>query len=553
MNRLRYTFLLMSAAGLLGCMQVSEDQTTENNSDDEAIVISSEQIQIEEAIEQLMLTGQRLKAADPAYASPPLELSLRAPQPIQDTTRFDNGETNPVVRTMDQPISTFSADVDTSSYAFARRQLLKDGRLPYSESIRVEEFINAFDYDYPLPTSADEPFKPSLSVFPAPWSDNHEVIRIGIKGYDLEPAEEPDSNIVLLLDVSGSMNSDDKLPLVIKSMKLLMDQLDENDTVAIVVYASQSGMVLEPTPGDQKTKIKQALDRLSAGGSTAGGRGLSLAYSLAEENFDPNKVNRVILATDGDFNVGVTGDDPLEDFVARKRKEGIYLSVLGFGAGNLNDQLMQVLAQNGNGVAAYIDNLEEARRVLVREFTSSMFPIAEDVKFQIEFNPAAVKEYRLIGYQTRLLNEEDFDNDEKDAGEVGSGHTVTALYEVVRTNQEGRLPERRYDDRDIAFNPQAELAFLKIRYKLPGEETSLLISTPITSDIFVSTPSADDQFVTAVSMFGEWLAASSYMPNDTALATAEALAQAGKGEDLYGDRSTFIRMLQVAREMDRKD
>ncbi|NRA29028.1 MAG: von Willebrand factor type A domain-containing protein [Parvularculaceae bacterium] len=552
MHHFRGTLLLASMATLFACTQVQEDDEQEPTTDDEAIVLSTEQIQVELAEEPRNARGPKLSSPPAVSAAPaisPPSFDSYA-QPEQETSRFDNGEDNPVFRSLDQPVSTFSADVDTSSYAFARRMILKDGRLPYSESVRVEEFINAFDYDYPLPPSASEPFQPSVSVFDAPWKNGHQVIRIGIKGYDLEPAEEPDSNIVLLLDVSGSMNQPDKLPLVVKSMNLLVEQLDENDRLSVVVYAGSAGMVLEPTPGNEKTKIKQALGRLRAGGSTAGGEGLDLAYSLAQENFDPDKVNRVILATDGDFNVGITGDDPLEDFISRKRDEGIYLSILGFGAGNLNDQLMQRLAQNGNGVAAYIDDLEEARRILVREFTSSMFPIAEDVKFQVEFNPAAVKEYRLIGYQTRLLNEEDFDNDEKDAGEVGSGHTVTALYEVVPTNADGWLPERRYDERAVEFDPSAELAFLKIRYKLPGEDTSKLISTPITPDMITDSPSGDDQFTTAVSMFAEWLAGSSYAPNDGSFDDVEQLAQSGKGGDPYGDRSTFLRMVQAAREID---
>lgn len=481
--------------------------------------------------------------ASPAYMPPPFE-------PITETSRFDNGETNPVHRVSETPVSTFSSDVDTASYAIARR-MLKSGRLPQSESVRVEEFINAFDYDYALPDSAERPFRPDVTVLPTPWNEKTELIRIGIRGYDLEPEETPPSNIVLLLDVSGSMNAKDKLPLLVESMKLLVNELDENDTISVVVYAGAAGVVLEPTTGDKKVKIRKALDRLSAGGSTAGGEGLSLAYDLAEENFDEDAVNRIILATDGDFNVGVTGDDPLTDFVARKREEGIYLSVLGFGTGNLNDQMMQAIAQNGNGVAAYIDSLDEARKVLVREFTSSMFPIAEDLKFQIEFNPQAVSEYRLIGYQTRLLKEEDFDNDAVDAGDIGSGHTVTALYEIVPTGEDGWLPERRYQDLDrLTYDPSAELAFLKIRYKLPGEDESRLIDRAITPQDRVgrfSRASEDTRFAVTVAAFGEKLARSDYV---TYIGYDELIdmANGAKGADEYGDRAEFVQLIRRAKE-----
>lgn len=474
----------------------------------------------------------------------------RPAEPMVDTSRFDNGEQNPVHRVAEEPVSTFSSDVDTASYAIARKYL-REGRMPPSEAIRIEEFVNAFDYDYPLPDSPEAPFRPDIEIVPTPWDDRTEIVRIGIKGFDIEPEEEPDSNIVLLLDVSGSMNSEDKLPLLVKSMKLLVNQLDEDDTISIVVYAGAAGVVLEPTPGNEKTKIKRALDKLSAGGSTAGGEGLSLAYDLAEENFDPDGVNRIILATDGDFNVGVTGDDPLTDFVARKREEGIYLSVLGFGLGNLNDRMMQSIAQNGNGVAAYIDSLDEAKRVLVREFTSSMFPIAEDLKFQVEFNPAAVSQYRLIGYQTRLLREEDFDNDAVDAGDIGSGHTVTALYEIVRQGEEGWLPERRYDDlAQPDYDPSAELAFLKIRYKKPGEDESRLIERPITPEDRARAEDMTDntRLALVAAAFGEKLSRSSYAESLGYTDLVDMLA-AITSPDPYGERAGLVSLLRWASEL----
>lgn len=512
--------------------------------------ISEKKAEAEAPVSEIVMTGAReqgrFAAADMAFAPQPAPYTQPA-----DTSRFENGEPNPVFRVTEQPVSTFSADVDTASYAIARRYLT-DGRLPPSEAVRVEEFINAFDYDYQLPDSAEEPFRPDVEIVPTPWDDRTELIRIGIKGYDIEPAETPPSNIVLLLDVSGSMNSEDKLPLLVKSMKLLVNELDEDDTVSIVVYAGAAGVVLDPTRGDEKVKIKEALDRLSAGGSTAGGQGLALAYDLAEENFDEDAVNRIILATDGDFNVGITGDDPLTDFVARKRKEGIYLSVLGFGRGNLNDQMMQSIAQNGNGIAAYIDSLDEARRVLVREFTSSMFPIAQDLKFQVEFNPAVVSEYRLIGYQTRILREEDFNNDKVDAGDIGSGHMVTALYEIVRQGDEGWLPERRYGGAEPArYDPSGELAFLRIRYKQPGDDESRLIERPITPDDRVgrfARASDDTRFAIIAAAFGEKLARSGYA-DDLSYEELIDMANSAKGRDEYGDRAGLVKLLRIADEL----
>ncbi|WP_183816243.1 vWA domain-containing protein [Parvularcula dongshanensis] len=467
-----------------------------------------------------------------------------------DTSRFDNGEPSGILRVADAPVSTFSADVDTASYSIVRR-FLNQQALPPSEAVRIEEMINAFDYDYSAPKSADEPFAADVSVFGTPWNEKTELIRIGVRGYDLEPEEVPDSNVVLLLDVSGSMNAPDKLPLLKESMKLLAGELGEDDTLAVVVYAGAAGVVLEPTGGNEKLAIREALDRLSAGGSTAGGEGIELAYDLAEQNLRKDAVNRVILATDGDFNVGVTSDERLEDLVARKRETGIYLSVLGFGAGNLNDTMMQRIAQNGNGVAAYIDDLAEARRVLVREFTSSMFPIAEDLKFQVEFNPSAVSEYRLIGYETRALREEDFDNDRIDAGDIGSGHTVTALYEVTRAGEAGSLPDRRYDEKDAApYDPDAELAFLKIRYKRPGEDDSRLITRPITPADRTDAPSEDARFAAAVAALGEKLGRSGRADGLSYDALIE-MANGAKGRDEYGDRAGFVQLVRIAESLDR--
>ncbi len=364
-----------------------------------------------------------------------------APPPFyqeQGRDRFDTIETNPLHVTAEEPVSTFSIDVDTSSYSFMRAAL-NDGALPPDDSVRVEELINYFPYDYPGPASAEEPFRATATVMPTPWNANTRLVSIGIKGFDIAPAERPRTNLVFLIDTSGSMQAPNKLPLLINSMRLLVDQLQPDDSVAIVVYAGSAGTVLEPTKVSDKAKILAALEGLSAGGSTAGAEGIRQAYQLAEQNFDKNGVNRVILATDGDFNVGITSNDELQSFVERERESGVFLSVLGFGRGNYNDSLMQTLAQNGNGAAAYIDTLSEARKVLVEESTSTLFPIAKDVKIQVEFNPATVSEYRLIGYENRLLNREDFNNDRVDAGEIGSGHTVTAIYEITPAGSPAKL------------------------------------------------------------------------------------------------------------------
>ena len=342
----------------------------------------------------------------------------------QGRDQFADFDSNPVKVVTEEPVSTFSIDVDTASYGFVRASL-NNGVLPQHGAVRVEELVNYFPYDYPGPESRETPFAASVSLLPAPWNDSTRLMHIGIKGYALATGTAPRANLVFLVDVSGSMDEPNKLPLVVNSLKLLLGTLAPEDTVAVVVYAGAAGTVLPPTPVAERGRILAALEHLDAGGSTAGGEGIRQAYLLAERHFVEGGINRVILATDGDFNVGITDSDELEGFVARKRESGVFLSVLGFGMGNYNDALMQRLAQSGNGNAAYIDSLNEARKALVDEATSMLFPIAKDVKIQVEFNPAAVSEYRLIGYETRMLAREDFRNDRVDAGEIGSGHTVT--------------------------------------------------------------------------------------------------------------------------------
>lgn len=504
-------------------------------------------------------------SAYPGMPSAPVEQRMIAPEPSkpddkispyyqdQGRDKFQDVQVNKIKQVAEEPVSTFSVDVDTASYSFMRRQI-NNGQLPAPNSIRVEELINYFDYDYAVPETREVPFKHNVSVTPSPWAEGKELVHIGIKGYEITDIR-PKSNLVFLLDTSGSMNSPDKLPLVVNSLKMMLDTLNPDDTISIVAYAGSAGAVLEPTKVSEKSKIINALDNLRSGGSTAGGAGINLAYDLAQQSFDDEAVNRIILATDGDFNVGINNPDELKKLVEKKRESGIFLSVLGFGQGNYNDHIMQSLAQNGNGVAAYIDTLSEARKVLVEEASSSLFPIAKDVKIQIEFNPKAVAEYRLIGYETRALNREDFNNDKVDAGDIGAGHTVTAIYEITPVGSKAvSVDPLRYgnDDKaeEVVMNNDfgGEYAFLKMRYKLPNENTSKLITTPITADM-KSEGGQETKFATAVSAFGQKLQGGQYL-GDYSYDEIINLAQEGKGQDEFGYRGEFINMVRLAKSLD---
>ena len=469
--------------------------------------------------------------------------------------RFKAFDSNPVKRVSETPVSTFSIDVDTASYSFMRRQL-HNGLLPQKNAVRIEELINYFDYAYPLPDHRDQPFSTSVGISLSPWSPQRKLLHIGIKGYQIEPEHKPRSNLVFLMDVSGSMDSPDKLELAKNAMRLLLNSLAPDDTVAIAVYAGSAGAVLEPTAVREREKILQALRDLSAGGSTAGGEGIELAYAMARSSFDPRAVNRIFLCTDGDFNVGINDVEELKSFIERQRQSAIYLSVLGFGQGNLNDELMQALAQNGNGVAAYIDTLNEAQKVLVNEASATLFPIAQDVKIQVEFNPATVAEYRLIGYETRALKQEDFNNDAVDAGDIGSGHSVTAIYEIVPVGSPARfIDDSRYQPETPPRSAQSshgqEYAFLKIRYKLPGQSQSKLITTAITPDAQVTSGREnvslrrENDWATAVAVFGQILRGGRYT-GEFGYEDVIRLAQAAKGEDVYGYRAEFIQLVRLA-------
>lgn len=535
----------------------------ENSSD---IVVSGRQVTarvMDTPLAVSVISSERVAAPPPPPPAQSQKMvvtgsAIRAPRPdrmmpyYQDVGRdkFTSTAENTFKIAQNEPVSTFSIDVDTASYSFVRASL-NNNALPQPAAVRTEELINYFPYDYAAPRSAQQPFTSNVAVFPSPFTAGRKLIRIGIKGYAIERATRPRANLVFLIDTSGSMNAPNKLPLVKKSLGLLLDQLGPNDRVAIVTYAGSAGTALEPTAASQKDKILAVIDQLGAGGSTAGAEGIRQAYALAERNLDPNGVNRVVLATDGDFNVGITDQNELKGYIERERGKGIFLSVLGFGMGNYNDALMQTLAQNGNGAAAYIDTLGEARKTLVDEATSTLFPIAKDVKIQVEFNPAAVAEYRLIGYETRMLNRDDFDNDKVDAGDVGSGQTVTAIYEIVPVGGQRTMGDLRYSKPAppaVAVGA-SEYGFVKIRYKLPKSDRSQLISTPIDRRVefarFADAPQ-DARFATGVAAFAELLRGGKYsgsMTYDDVL----QIVGASRGTDDFGYRMELTQMVRAAK------
>lgn len=483
-------------------------------------------------------------AAPAAIAPPPPPPPMY--QASADTEKYAKREDNPVHRTSEQPLSTFSIDVDTGSYANVRR-MLSDGQRPPADAVRAEEFINYFDYGHAAPASLATPFRVSTELAPAPWNAQRQLLMIGIKGFDVPKKTLPPANLVFLIDTSGSMNSPDKLPLLKSSFSMLTKQLRAQDRISIVVYAGSAGLVLPPTPGDRQEEILAALDRLQAGGSTNGGDGIRLAYAMAKQAYVSNGVNRVILATDGDFNVGTVDNNALETLVADQRKSGIALTTLGFGRGNYNDELSEKLADVGDGNHAYIDTLQEARKVLVEEMGSTLMTIARDVKIQIEFNPAQVAEYRLIGYENRLLKREDFANDKVDAGDIGAGHEVTALYELTPVGSSAtRLPALRYAGSAPAPQAGGEIANLKLRYKRPGEDRSQLIETPVRRSSLRLVASEPMRMAASVAAFADALRGGSQYDGwgwDQIIATARGL----KLDDRWGQRAEFIGLVERAK------
>ena len=464
-----------------------------------------------------------------------------------NTEEYDAINENIFHDAIKNPLSTFSIDVDAASYSNVR-QFINNGQRPPKDAVRIEEMVNYFDYSYEQPKD-DHPFSVITEISSAPWNANHKLVHIGLQGKKISTENLPASNLVFLIDVSGSMDEPNKLPLLKTSFKMLVEQLRAQDHVAIVVYAGAAGLVLEPTPGDEKKRINEALDRLQAGGSTAGGAGINLAYAVAKEHFVKNGNNRVILATDGDFNVGESSNASMERLIEEKRKNGIFLTVLGFGMGNYKDSKMEILADKGNGNYAYIDNISESRKVLVNEFGGTLFAIAKDVKLQIEFNPAKVKAYRLIGYENRMLKSEDFNNDKKDAGELGSGHTVTALYEIIPVGVDSdffKVDDLKYQTTKI--DPSAanskELMTIKLRYKKPDEEASKLIVHPLLdSNIPLAKTSENFRWSASVAAFGMLLRESEYV-KDFSYDEVVQMAQKARGEDVEGYRVEFINMVK---------
>ncbi len=460
--------------------------------------------------------------------------------------RYDGEEVSPVKLVANEPVSTFSVDVDTGAYTNARR-FISEGQMPPEDAVRTEEFVNYFRYDYARPRDRDIPFTVNTDVAVSPWNAESRLVRIGLAGYEMPAQDRPPANLVFLLDVSGSMASPDKLPLVKTAMRQLAGQLTERDRVSIVVYAGAAGLVLEPT--NDARKIKDALDLLEAGGSTAGGAGIELAYRVAEANRIEGGVNRVILATDGDFNVGTSDQDALVELIEKKRETGVTLSVLGFGRGNLNDAMMEQVANNGNGNYSYIDSALEARKVLGDEIGATLFTIAKDVKIQVEFNPAVISQYRLVGYENRILREEDFDNDAVDAGDIGAGHQVTALYEVVPAGAKGWIGQRRYEDKvdSRAHDLAAEAAFIKLRYKKPdGEKSSLITYTLPTSALRTTAlPGGDFAFASAVAAFGQKLRGD---PMLASFGYGQIAGLAGNPRDYW--RQEFVQLVKTAEAID---
>ncbi|WP_047544247.1 VWA domain-containing protein [Pseudomonas simiae] len=511
-------------------------------------------------------------AAEPAEAAPVSELQSipvqgalvkRMPMPapmsaqrmMQDSIameyrsepreQYENLPENPVHRVAETPVSTFSVDVDTGSYANVRR-FLNQGSLPPEGAVRLEEMVNYFPYSYALPTDGS-PFGVTTEVAATPWNPRTQLLRIGIKASDRAVAQLAPANLVFLVDVSGSMDRREGLPLVKSTLKLLVDQLREQDRVSLVVYAAESRVVLKPTSGRDKQKIRNAIDQLTAGGSTAGASGIELAYQMAREGFIDKGINRILLATDGDFNVGISDFDSLKQMAAEQRKSGVSLTTLGFGVDNYNEHLMEQLADAGDGNYAYIDTLREARKVLVDQLSSTLAVVARDVKLQVEFNPARVSEYRLLGYENRALKREDFNNDKVDAGEIGAGHTVTALYEIVPKGEKGWLEPLRYAAVPAAEDKSAELAMLRVRYKPAAGGDSQLIERPIST---VSGKASDDlRFAAAVAAFAQQLKGDGRYTGSMSLQDTAALARSARGNDPFGLRNEFVQLVELAQSL----
>ena len=502
-----------------------------------------------EALKESMVTGYTVGESVEDVSSEEIRIMYVPVRQELPSEEYNEIVENGFMKVKDTPLSTFSIDVDAAAYGNMRRYLNK-GQLPPADAVRTEELINYFSYDYAKPTG-DAPVKITTEVGACPWNPVHRLVRIGLKAKEIPTENLPVSNLVFLIDVSGSMYGAERLDLVKSSLKLLVNNLRDKDRVAIVVYSGAAGERLPSTSGSDKQKIKDAIDELEAGGSTAGGAGIELAYKIARKNFVPGGNNRIILCTDGDFNVGISSGKALEKLIEKERKTGVFLTVLGYGMGNYKDGKMQVLAEKGNGNHAYIDNLQEANRVLVNEFGATMHTVAKDVKLQVEFNPAQVQAYRLIGYESRLLQDEDFNNDAKDAGEMGAGHTVTAFYEVIPAGVEsdyaGKVDELKYQkpEKTVPVSLSKELLTVKLRYKQPDGDSSKRIEITLADDK-ANKVSVDFHFASAVAMFGQLLRDSDYKGTST-YDKIISLAKTGLGKDAKGYKREFIRLVEIAK------
>ncbi|HEX4877874.1 MAG TPA: von Willebrand factor type A domain-containing protein [Chitinophagaceae bacterium] len=557
-----HSILIFSAAGYVTTEVKINGQTTITVTLKAAANVTQEVVVVGLSQKKLMVRGN----ASTIYGAPPAGAYS---QPVYDQLQYfkatdkdgikedfnregyDKITENRFLKVTDNPLSTFSIDVDAASYSNIRR-FLNQGQLPPAGAVRIEEMVNYFTYQYPQPVK-NEPFSINTEISDAPWNKNHKLVLIGLQGKKIPTENLPASNLVFLIDVSGSMQDPLKLPLVKASMKMLVDQLREEDKISMVVYAGAAGLVLEPTSGEEKTKIKDAIDKLEAGGSTAGGAGIKLAYKTAKENFVKGGNNRVILCTDGDFNVGESSDDAMERLIEQERKSGVFLTVLGYGMGNYQDAKMQKLADKGNGNHAYIDGISEAKKVLVNEFGGTLFTIAKDVKLQVEFNPAKVQGYRLIGYENRMLAKEDFNDDKKDAGELGSGHTVTALYEIIPVGVKSdflqKVDSLKYQKNTTPLSASSqtdEILTVKFRYKAPDADVSKLIEHPVLDKQLAIAKTSDNfRFAAAVAQFGLLLRNSEFK-SAASFDNVLSLARKAKGYDEEGYRSEFVRLVESA-------
>lgn len=559
--------LTLGTLFISGCSNQESETTIAKQPENEKQAQTTKENKEVAEVEKIVVTGSRLadvqtdggvveymKVSQPQVlmAAPAMRKRIAPPPPPEYFTQplnQDNylpSDSNGVFQTATTPLSTFSVDVDTGSYANVR-SYLSMGQKPPKDAVREEAFINYFDYNYRVPEDKSQPFATFTELAPAPWSDERHILRIGLQGYDLPVSERKPSNLVFLVDISGSMHDKNKLPLLVQSLTMMVKQLSARDTVSLVTYAGNTELVLSPTKGNEKQTIIDALQKLQAGGGTHGESGIKMAYQAAKKAFIKGGVNRIILATDGDFNVGTTNIDALKEMIDDKRKQGISLTTLGFGRGNYNDAMMEQLANIGDGNHAYIDTLHEAQKVLLRQMSGTLQSIANDVKIQLEFNPAEVKEYRLIGYQNRLLKDEDFNNDNVDAGEIGAGHTVTALYELTLAGNKGQVDALRYQQKQVV-NSSDELLQVKIRYKLPGDTESKLISQVVNKQQVINdfdSASLDFKFATSVAAFAQKLKQSQYLGsmNYHDIAT---IARANRGGDPFNYRGEFVNLVELA-------